>query len=86
MATTPLTIDADEALGRAVQRRAASCGISSSDVVNAILRKALDAELAEMSGVPPLAVVLQDLHHHWLARQTNGSTRPVGSPAELTNR
>ena len=78
----PLTVDVEEALCLAIQVRAAKCGVSPPDVVNAILRQALAAEIAEGSGVAPLAAVLQSLHDRCRSQRTNGSHRPVPSPGQ----
>jgi hypothetical protein len=80
----PLTVDTDETVYLAVQLRAAKCGVSSSEVVNAILRTILAAEIADVSGMPPLAALIQDLHERSRSRQANASPRPVlpaGNPS-----
>jgi len=79
----PLTIDAEETICLAVQLRAAKSGVSSSDVVNAILRAALTAELAEAASVPTLVAVIQDLHVRCRTRLVYGSQRLVSSPGKL---
>jgi hypothetical protein len=61
-----LTIDTEEVLHRAVALRAAKEGGSVADVVNGILRQALTAELHEVTGTPPLAVVIQAHHDRQL--------------------
>jgi len=80
----PLTIDIEETTCLAVRLRAAREGVSPSDVVNALLRQALAAEIAEASGLPPLAAVLQNLHDRCRPRPANGSHRPVSSTGNLT--
>jgi plasmid stability protein len=79
-----LTIDTEDALGLAVQLRATRQGVSVSDVVNAILRKTLTAELSEVSGVPPLAAAFHNLHARRRPRPANGSQRPVSSAAKFS--
>jgi hypothetical protein len=80
----PLTIDIEEAICSAVQLRAAKDGATASEVVNAILGKALTAEIAEVSGLPPLTTLLQKLQQRFRSRLANGSQRPVSYPGELT--
>ena len=80
----PLTIYTVEAICLAVQRRAAKDGVSASDVVNAILRGALAAEIAEAAGAAPLASAIQNLFERCQPQPANGSHRPVSSPGKLT--
>jgi plasmid stability protein len=80
----PLTIRLEETLCFAVQLRAANCGASASDVVNAILRAALSAEIAEVSSVPPLAAVIQNLHELCRSRLAHESHRSVSSVVNFT--
>jgi plasmid stability protein len=60
----PLVIDLDESIHRALQLRAAKDGLSPAEVVQTLLRKALGAEIEEVSGVPPLAAMIQNHHDH----------------------
>jgi hypothetical protein len=73
-----MTIDTEETIRQAVRLRAAKDGVAVSEVVNAILRKALAAEIEEASGVQPLAAVIQTHHDRQqeVLRQQNGVTKP----------
>ncbi len=71
-----LTIDTEETIRLAVELRAAQNGLSLSDVVNAILREALTAEITEASSGSSLAAVIQDLHERRSRLANNGSHRP----------
>jgi hypothetical protein len=79
----PLTIAIEETICLAVQLRAEKDGASSSDVVNAILRQVLTAEIVEVSGLAPLAALVQNLHDRCQSRPANGSHRPVLSPEKV---
>ena len=57
-----LVLDVEEVLHRAAVLRAAKEGGSLADVVSGILRRALTAEIDEVTGKPPLAAVIQ-AHH-----------------------
>ncbi len=55
----PITIDGSDALAAAIRLRAEKEGASPEAVVDGILRRALAAEIEELSGALPLAVVIQ---------------------------
>jgi plasmid stability protein len=59
--TVRLTLDTDATIDLALRLRAAREGVSPSEVVDAILRKALAAEIGEAAGQPPMADVIQDV-------------------------
>jgi len=67
-----LTLTLEDSLHAAVRRRAAKEGASPSDVVGAILQKALAAELDELRGLPPLADLIQTQHDE--GRRREGKT------------
>ena len=56
-----MAIDTEEIIDQAVRLRSSREGVAPSQVVNDILRKALDAELAELSGELPLAALIQNV-------------------------
>jgi hypothetical protein len=58
----PLVIDLDESVYRALQLRAAKDELSPAEAAQTLLRKALAAEIEEVSGVPPLAAMIQNHH------------------------
>jgi hypothetical protein len=58
----PLQVELDETVQRAVGLRAAKENISAAEVIESVLRKALTAEIEEVSGVPPLADMIQNHH------------------------
>ena len=74
-------IDTEEAICLAVQLRAGKQKTSSSDVINSILRKALAAELAEVSGLPPLLAVIQNFYERFRSPQAIGSRLSIANQA-----
>jgi plasmid stability protein len=72
-----LIIDTEDDLHRAVELRAAKEGGSIGDVVNGILRQALTAELDEVTGLPPLADVIQAHHDRQLREGSQGPAPPA---------
>ncbi len=54
-----LTLDTDDVIERALRLRSVKEGRSPSEVITQILRKALAAEIDEVSGQPPVAAVIQ---------------------------
>jgi plasmid stability protein len=56
-----IVIDTDEAVEQALRLRAAREGGSTAEAAAAILRRALAAEIQEVSGAPPLAAVIQEV-------------------------
>jgi plasmid stability protein len=54
-----LILDTDDVIDRALRLRAAKEGLSPSAVISEILRKALVAEIDEVSGQPSVADVIQ---------------------------
>jgi hypothetical protein len=77
----PVTIELEETILRAVRLRGAKEGLSWAEVVNCLLQKALAAEIEEVSGVPPLAAMIQNHHdrEHEILRTQNKSGKP-GEP------
>ena len=67
-----LVVDTDDVLHRALGLRAARDGGSVAEVVNAILRQALAAEIDEVTGTPPLAAVIQAHHDRKLREAVQG--------------
>jgi plasmid stability protein len=70
--TIPLSIVAAADVAPALRLRAEKEGRSPAAVVNAILRQALAAEMAEAAGSPSLADVIQDIAK--TAGRTGGPT------------
>jgi hypothetical protein len=70
-----LTLALEETLHAAVQRRAAKERSSASDVVGAILQRALTVELDEVRGVPSLADLIQTQHDE--GRRHEGKPPPA---------
>ncbi len=72
------TIELEETVYRAVGLRGAKEGISFGQVVNGLLQKALAAEIEEVSGVPPLAEMIQNHHdrEHEILRIQNRAAKP----------
>lgn len=56
-----LLIETERIIGLAVNKRANKEGISPSDVVSGILRKALAGEMEEVAGMPSLSDMIQDV-------------------------
>jgi hypothetical protein len=59
--SVPFTIELDQTLHSALLRRAAKQKTGAGDVVDAVLRRALTAEIEEAAGLPPLATVIQNV-------------------------
>jgi hypothetical protein len=78
MNLVPLTVELEDTVRLAILTRAAKEGVSPSDVVNSVLRKALAAEIDQASGVPPLAAVIQNHHDRQqeVLRQQSQVPRP----------
>jgi plasmid stability protein len=78
----PVTIEVEETVLQALRLRAAKEGVSLSAVLQAILQRTLKAEIDEVSGVPPLAAVIQN-HHDRLQealRQQAQAPKPESDP------
>lgn len=71
----PLTLDLDEIVQQALRLRAAREGMSVAEAANAILSKALVAEIEEAAGAPPLAAVIQE-HHTRQLREERAAPPP----------
>jgi hypothetical protein len=74
----PLTIQLPETLHRAIQLRAVKDGLSAAEVINGLLCKALAADIEEVSGVPPLAAMIQN--HHDREQSALRSQPPRANP------
>ena len=57
----PSTVDTEDLIEQAVLLRSSREGIPPPQLVNAILRKALAAEIEELSGALPLAELIQNV-------------------------
>ncbi len=60
---SPIPIAEADPLGAAIRLRAAKDGVSPEAVVDGILRRALAAEIEEVSGALPLTAVIQQVMH-----------------------
>jgi hypothetical protein len=67
--TVELAFEVDKTVQQALVLRAAKRGIRLSELVNEILQKTLAVEIGEVSGVPPLAALIQ-LHHSRVQEST----------------
>ena len=62
--TVRWTVELDESLLRALELRAGREGGSLADVVDSLFRRALAAEMDEVSGAVPLAAMIQTVIRH----------------------
>jgi hypothetical protein len=75
-----LTIDTEEVLHQAIQLRAARENQVPGDIISAILRRALAAEIEEIGGMLPLAAVIQEHHDRQLREEARAPTPPRIEP------
>ena len=84
--TVPWAVETDETVFRALELRANREGGTVSDVVEALLRRALAAEIDEVSGAVPLAAMIQTVIRHGTRSACQATSRPPAAPAPTTPR
>jgi plasmid stability protein len=72
----PLTFDVEDIVLQALRLRAARESISVADAANALLSKALVAEIEEAAGAPPLAAAIQEHHNRQLREERTAPPPP----------
>jgi hypothetical protein len=76
--------DIDATVLRALELRAHREGEKAAAVAEALLRRALAAELDELSGTVPLATVIQTAVRLQARGVSRGTGRPLLTPATVT--
>jgi hypothetical protein len=86
--TVQWAVETEDTVLHALELRARREGGTVAEVVESVLRQALAAEIDEVSGTVPLAVMIQTVMRHRARTADRGTTRPrpSGSPSTAGSR